>query len=310
MTRSKHGHAISPLCLGTVQLGLPYGAANRHGMPDDAQAAALLRAAADGGVTLLDTARAYGLAEARIGAARLREVIVVTKCDPLDGYSEETPARDIAAATRASVHKSCEALRQDVLPYVLLHRAAHMTLAGGIVWRTLMDMPQVQRIGVSVSTPQEALAALAMPEMSAVQLPLHLLDDRWGDVARAAGQRPDVLVLARSSLLQGMLTLPPEAWPVLPPLQSHALCGLLDGWVREFGRKSRADLCVAYVRAQGWVDSVVLGMETLAQLGDNLALFALPPLTQAQCAAIEKIRPSLGEAFLNPALWPKGKETA
>ncbi len=56
--------------LGTAQLGLPkYGRTNATGCPPEAEAIALIRAAAEGGVRFIDCARAYGLAEERVGKA-------------------------------------------------------------------------------------------------------------------------------------------------------------------------------------------------------------------------------------------------
>ena len=57
------------LVLGTAQLGMPYGAANRTGMLSDNEAVAILHAAVDAGVTCVDTARGYGESERRIGLA-------------------------------------------------------------------------------------------------------------------------------------------------------------------------------------------------------------------------------------------------
>jgi aryl-alcohol dehydrogenase-like predicted oxidoreductase len=56
--------------LGTAQLGLPkYGRTNATGCPPEADAVALIRAAVDGGVKFIDSARAYGLSEGRVGQA-------------------------------------------------------------------------------------------------------------------------------------------------------------------------------------------------------------------------------------------------
>lgn len=47
---------MAELALGTVQLGLPYGAANVTGMPTEEEAVAIVREAVAGGVRELDTA--------------------------------------------------------------------------------------------------------------------------------------------------------------------------------------------------------------------------------------------------------------
>src|SRR5258708_22801048 len=55
--------------MGSVQLGLSYGAANRTGKPPRDTALRLVRRAANAGVSGFDTARSYGDAGERLGAA-------------------------------------------------------------------------------------------------------------------------------------------------------------------------------------------------------------------------------------------------
>ena len=51
------------IALGTVQLGLAYGANNTVGLPSEQEAADIVRLAAGAGVAMLDTAHGYGLSE-------------------------------------------------------------------------------------------------------------------------------------------------------------------------------------------------------------------------------------------------------
>jgi aryl-alcohol dehydrogenase-like predicted oxidoreductase len=73
----------------------------------------------------------------------------------------------------------------------------------------------------------------------------------------------------------------------------------------DLDRDSPADLCLAYVRAQPWIDGVVVGMETVNQLALNLALFSRPPLTEREIALVDTALPRATERLLNPALWAK-----
>ena len=50
---------MAGFALGTVQLGLPYGAANLTGMPTEEQATELVGFAVKSGVASFDTADAY-----------------------------------------------------------------------------------------------------------------------------------------------------------------------------------------------------------------------------------------------------------
>ena len=47
----KKGHRISQMTLGTVQLGMPYGINNSHGMPSEQQAHGILKTAEELGIT-------------------------------------------------------------------------------------------------------------------------------------------------------------------------------------------------------------------------------------------------------------------
>ena len=112
-------------------------------------------------------------------------------------------------------------------------------------------------------------------------------------------------VHARSVFLQGVLAANDASlWPSVPDVRSPALIDWLNGTATKFGRQSVADLCLAYVRGQDWIDGVVIGMETEEQLETNLALSTRPPLGPAECAAIEASRPRVPEQLLDPAQWP------
>src|SRR5690606_14637830 len=53
--------------LGTVQFGLPYGISNKIGQPDKQEVIEVLKTARFLGISLLDTASAYGTAELLLG---------------------------------------------------------------------------------------------------------------------------------------------------------------------------------------------------------------------------------------------------
>lgn len=313
-TRIKHDRPISCLCMGTAQLGMPYGVANRSGLPATEAAVKLLGDAAAAGVTLFDTAHAYGQAEARLGLARekLRGAAIMTKLSPLD--DEANPhGLTVEARVEASLRQSLQDLGLASLPYLLLHRAKHLHEHDGRVWETLLEFRRqglIERLGVSVASPQEALDALCVAEIECLQLPYNVLDWRWEEagIPEVLARRPEVLVLARSVFLQGLYLLPAQDWPPLMRAEGAAVTQQLDEWAAQFARTGRADLCIAYVRAQSWIDSVVVGMETAKQLQDNIALFARPPLKREECARLRAHMPRLGEDILNPGYWPATKE--
>src|SRR5690349_12940268 len=130
------------LVLGSVQLGLPYGIANRTGQPSRAAALKLVRHAVDRGIAEFDTARAYGDSEARLGEALQgrKSVRTITKLSPLTDLASDACREDVRAAVDRSISESLAALKHGRLDCLLLHRAEHMTAFGGAVWERLIEL--------------------------------------------------------------------------------------------------------------------------------------------------------------------------
>lgn len=302
------------LVLGSVQLGLAYGAANRTGKPSRPAALRLVHRAAEAGIATFDTARAYGDSEDRLGEAlRGRDALhTITKLSPLSDLAPDAPRHIVRQAVDASIEQSLHALKRNHLSCLLLHRAAHMTSHGGAIWERLIEHLEdgtVLALGVSVQSPDEALAALASKDVRHLQMPFNLLDRRWrqAGVLDRIEARPHLTVHVRSVYLQGILAAnDPQVWPKIAGVRAGDLVDLIAELAAVFDRESAADLCLAYVRGQNWVDGVVVGMETEDQLDTNLRLFLRPPLSPQDCAQLDARVPDLlPEALLNPALWPK-----
>lgn len=204
------------LMLGTAQFGIPYGAFNAGGQVPLETVKTMLDIAADSGIDMLDTARAYGEAEtvlARCGApARFR---IVSKCPDLS--AEEKPV----AALHAAFDSSCEAMGTRTMYGYLLHNAEDIMRSG--VWEALCalrDDGRVERIGVS-GYEAEVLAKLCLRyPLTLVQLPANVLDP-WYDTIELPNT---VEVHVRSAFLQGFLlsdpaSLPPHLAPFRPVLE-------------------------------------------------------------------------------------------
>lgn len=300
------------LVLGSVQLGVAYGVANKTGKPSHASALTLVRRAADAGVTQFDTARAYGDSEERLGEALDgRAVRTITKLSPLAGLPADAGRDEVRDAVDASIAESLYALRRKRIDCLLLHRAAHMIAFGGAVWERLLERLEdgsVSALGVSVQSPREAFEALARREVAHIQMPFNLLDWRWREAGVIAEmeKRSGLTVHARSAFLQGLLAAnDPAIWPRIEGVDPQGLLALLAALAEELGRESTADLCLAYARGQSFIDGVVVGLETKEQLDTNLRLCVKRPLTEVECTLVEARVPRLPERLLDPAQWPK-----
>ena len=304
------------LALGTVQLGQPYGVANLTGMPSEHEALELIRAAIRADIRILDTARAYGLSEQRIGLALadpgLPALTVVTKLDPLTRVAAEASPQFVTGEAHASLNASRRALRRERLDVVLLHRALHRWSWQGAAWEVLRAerrAGKIARIGISVGSPADADMALNDPEVEFLQLPFNILDRRWEEsgIADKLRARSEVTTCVRSVLLQGLLAdTPGTRWPRVAGVDPHDVLGRLRRLGHSLGRSDLIDLCIAYVRAHDWIDTMVIGVETAAQLAEIQLRFERPPLdNQARIFVIEEL-PRYSEEFLTPSRWARG----
>jgi aryl-alcohol dehydrogenase-like predicted oxidoreductase len=299
----------SKFVLGTAQLGMRYGLVNDSGQPSRTQALEIIREALHQGVTAFDTARNYGDAEAIVGTAlegRVPGATVITKLGltGLSAASEE----EVKAKVDASIDASRSALRREKLDVLLLHRWGYRHAWRGAAWNYLLELQQrgvIRTLGASVYEPEEAISALKDVEIRHLQIPMNVLDWRWRqrEIQRALESRADVVVHARSALLQGILAHGAERWPRVGGFDGFACAHQLCSLASRFGRDSVVDLCFAYLRSLSWIDGIVVGCETSVQLKNNLRLFENLPLSPKERFEVEATLPKVPEELLNPSKW-------
>jgi aryl-alcohol dehydrogenase-like predicted oxidoreductase len=307
------GGAHSVLVVGTAQLGMAYGSLRKTRHLEDMEAIALVRRAIDHGVTQFDTARAYELSEERIGDALsgdwAGQATVLTKLDPMTKLPADAPDWAVDAAVESSVFASCRALGIRCLPVLMLHRAAHRTAWGGRAWKRLLELRRqgvIGKLGASVQSPAEAIDLIEDSDIEHLQMPFNILDGRWQEagIPEALARRNGIVVHARSIYLQGVILQRSSAnWPQGFGVAPKAIIDWLHKIEREFDRLNLTDLCLAYVRAQQWIDGIVIGMENENHLVENVHLFDQHPLTDEEKRQIEASRPQVSDSLLDPARW-------
>lgn len=307
------GEVIGRLTLGAAQLGIDnYGVVNEQGGVSQDEVNEIISLSIGHGVTTIDCARAYGNAETRVGTALEKlqrdDAEIITKLDPLAWLPEGAEEQMVRSAVDASVFRSCRELGVSKLPVLMLHRWMHRTSHRGTIWRRLQELKQegvIGALGASVYFPSEALKAIANDEINHLQVPFNLLDKRWhsAGIPEKVGSRSNLTVYARSVFLQGVLLYPPSRWPVNFATNADHIHVALNRLVAELDRQSLADLCIAYVAGQEWIDSIILGVDSSEQLKENLRLFMCRPLLLEECVQVEKTLPETDEELLNPSAW-------
>ncbi|MGV3468695.1 aldo/keto reductase [Limnobacter sp.] len=306
--------AVRKLALGTAQLGLTYGIANKAGQPDQTTANTLIKTAIANGVTILDTARAYGDSEEVIGNTLKSgwggRAQIITKLSPLVECPPQATPATVNAFVDASIFQSCTALRTQKLDVLMLHRTSHLSDWSGAAWDRLLKHKadnRLKALGVSVQSPLELEQALSIHEIEVIQMPFNVLDSRWDaliPMIRIVKQQRPLVIHARSALLQGLLpSTSTEHWHRANVSNPRTVMEWLSNKSRETGRANVVDFCLSFVKSLDWVDSVVVGVETCDQLNENIRIFSGPDLTTQQVQNILTSCPALGEDTLNPARW-------
>ena len=307
---------VNKFVLGSAQLGLNYGICNTTGKARPEVAKQIIESCIYYGVNYIDTASAYGNSEEVIGDvladSELSNIKVITKINFQQIISNKTTKIEIFNSVDFEIKKSIKNLKSPKIFCLLLHRASDLTDYSGSIWSRLLKLKcegYIQKLGVSVQTPDELNKVLEYTDVEFIQLPMNILDDRWTqsvDLMNEARLSRDITVHVRSIFLQGLLLSDNEThWQKANCVDGKMTIDWLQYIKVQLKRSTLADLCVVYVRSLPWVDGVVIGMESIDQLNYNLPLFHGRVLTQKEMTIIEETRPKLTPDTLNPAKWKK-----
>jgi hypothetical protein len=276
---------LSRVALGTAQMGLPYGATNRHPLPVDAEVEAMLDLATASGIDWIDTAPAYGDAELRLGRhlGRHPSLRVATKV----GALTDVPVGKIVRAVHESVYRSAERLGRERIDLLLLHQVGDLSRpdADELVeaLAALKAEGIASRLGVSVYDPEDLDAVMTRKLFDVVQAPLNPLDRRFAtDEVLQALDRSSMVLHARSLFLQGLLVAPAADLPDFA--RHHPSIEAWRAWLRNHASPIAG--CLRLVLALPRIERAVVGIATAAQLQevisaaastDELPIFNPPP---------------------------------
>ncbi|NLF93606.1 MAG: aldo/keto reductase [Oligosphaeraceae bacterium] len=283
---------FSKIILGTVQFGLPYGIANTLGQPSFKTVKEILALAYDHGIDTLDTAASYGESEIVLGQA-LHELKLHGKMHLISKVPPLPPDASPAEFAATSLAQSLRNLRCEALDGLLFHREDDLPHLP--VLQQLQDRGLTRGIGVSLDSSKYVSQAGTLPLL---QVPCNVLDHRFD--ALIAGH-PGQLFL-RSVYLQGLLLLPEE--------QIHSELAAIIPWRRrlaELGLPMK-ELCFRYLLSLPGRVSILTGVDSVAQLQENIRLASLGPLPAELLAAVRNAVPLLPEQLIRPCLWPARKK--
>ena len=199
------GRDVGVIGLGCWQLGADWGQVT------EADALAVLGAAADSGVTFIDTADVYGdgRSETLVGSFLKGRpgLTVATKMGRR--LERQTPEGYSRANFRAWNDRSRANLGVDTIDLVQLHCPPTAAYSRDEIFDALDELVAEGRIaayGVSVETVDEALTAIARPGTASVQIILNALRQKPLEQVLPAAAEAGVAIIARVPLASGLLS--------------------------------------------------------------------------------------------------------
>src|SRR5229473_8067175 len=263
---------------------------NSYGTTDDAESTRAIRRAFELGCNFFDTADVYGHghSEMVLGTALhdvRDQVFIATKVGG-NFYDGDVHTDFTPGYLRFAVERSLERLRTDHIDLLQLHNPPINLIPAMGTYEPLEEMKReglIRFYGVSVHPPEEGVAAVQATMPDTVQIVYNLArreaEDEFFPAARAAG----IGVIAREPLANGFLAgkyRPDSVWEkgdirARMPRQYVQQVAALGQRVRELADKagtSAARLALKFVLDNQAVSTVIVGMKTVPQVEENLAL--------------------------------------
>lgn len=229
------GLLVSPIGLGTTKLGRDTDVKypKPFTLPSEEQVWELLDTTLGLGVTLIDTAPAYGESEQRLGpfvATNRNRIVVCTKCGEQYGNDRST-YNFSAPAIMASVEESLRRLKTDFLDILLLHSNGQdieiLTQSDALeALGRLKKSGRARAVGISAKT--EAGILEACRTLDVVMAPFSQKDPSLADALRKAHEA-GLGVLTIKGLFSGHLEARPAIEFVLrQPFSDAFILGTID----------------------------------------------------------------------------------
>jgi|694.fasta_scaffold109500_3 aryl-alcohol dehydrogenase-like predicted oxidoreductase len=275
--------------LGTAQLSSPYGVTNLSGEQKSPEEAHFyLREAKRLGISVLDTAPAYGSAESLIGTSKL-QFKIHTKLE-----------KDIDPVF--SLQSSLARMGTESIDLLYVHDIEAFRLQPETVSDSLSNLlgVHVKNIGVSLYDIEDLELVLKFPSITHVQLPMNLLDQRFGGKVLRNIQSSGVKCIVRSVFLQGVLLIDPEK---LPGRVGH-LYPFLKSLRHELTSRDISPLegCLALVCNNTAIDGVILGAQNEDELRLVMGAWERVRTTPPDLAWLSEIHSPTPSA-VDPRLW-------
>lgn len=305
-TLGKTNLEVSRIGLGTVEIGLAYGLGNA-GLPSEKDAITLLKSVVEMGITYIDTARGYGLAEERIGKSEIGKndhIIIGTKFGQFLKNEPDLHGAELEKRIREDIDLSRKNLNKETLQLAQFHNELEdYTDFSEIIdiAEKLKSEQKVQHVGIAVRGEAVALSAIETGFFETIQLANNIVDQRMTARVLEKAQEKNIGIINRSVLLKGALTLARANLPeTLALLQKNA--DTADEIAKSIGI-NLPTLALRYVLSDTAVSIALIGTVKALRIQNAFDALTQGPLPEEILVQIHQLAIT-DTTQIDPATWP------
>jgi len=264
------------LVLGTAQLGLNYGIANKTGKPEENKAFEIMKYAAEKGISYFDTAYSYGNSEIIIGKflntykSYKNKINIITKMASLK--KEKLDEKNINNHFFESLHR----LGQESIYCYMIHDFNDMKNNCDEIAYSFTKLKKegyIKKIGVSVYDEFQINYLFKNFEFDIIQLPINIFDQRLlenGSLIKL--KKKNIEIYARSVFLQGLIFLNYNTIPLSLKKVNNYIEKLNSISLKY--NLTKEEIALLFIDSINEIDKIVIGVEKIGQLQRNVKILS------------------------------------
>jgi aryl-alcohol dehydrogenase-like predicted oxidoreductase len=281
--------------IGTAQLGLNYGIANKSGKVNFLEAKRIFSIASNNNINVIDTANSYGDSEKILGKIGVNNFQIVTKLS-------EIPLNcgNVNKWVETEILTSLKKLQIKQLYCLLLHKPNQINSEFGeeIVnaINNLKELGLVKKVGVSIYSYKELPFLMNFKFIDLIQAPFNIIDQSlftsgWMDKLYHKG----IELHIRSIFLQGLLTLPRKKIPN-EFKKWNMIFDTWDNFLIE-NQLNSTEVCYRFVKKFKQISKIIIGFDNALHLAELINID-----TNKKSLSFPDIKCE-DEVLINPSLW-------
>lgn len=260
------------LGIGTVQFGMDYGVSNKNGQVSLEEIKKILQYAQSNNIDTIDTAQAYGKSEEILGKFDLSKFRIVTKIFEPSLFEQSLKNLNVSNVYGLLWHDEDSFNESD---WEMLQKYKAQNL--------------VEKIGVSVYTPEKLDFIVDNFDIDLVQIPVNILDQRFLKLLPKLKEK-NIEVHSRSTFLQGLLLM--NTKDVNPYF--NEIKPLLDELP-----ENKLQAAIQFVKNNNFIDRIIVGVTSESEIQEIYTNYVKKEATNIDYAKFS----IKDEKFINPSNW-------